>query len=61
MVIEMTTMDADLFVEFRRHQEIFARLMSTGCFDVHGGRVTLHFDSDGTLRKIEKEETVFKR
>jgi len=61
MVVELTTIDAQSFIEFKRHQALFQRMLETGCFDVHGGKVTLHFDADGTLRKIEKDEIVFKQ
>lgn len=61
MVIELTKIDAELFVEFRRRQEVFKIMQDTGCFDVHGGSVTLHFDADGTLRKVQKDEIVFRK
>lgn len=61
MVIEMTTIDMETFARFKQHQALFKTLIEAGCFDVHGGRVTLHFDGDGELRKVEKEEIVFKK
>lgn len=59
-VVQLTPLDAQVFVEYRRHQDLFQRLLSSGVFDIHGGSAELHFDSDGTLRKIDKHETVYR-
>lgn len=59
-VVQLTPLDAQAFVEYRRHQDLFMKLLNSGVFDIHGGSAELHFDADGALRKIDKHETVFR-
>lgn len=60
VVVNLSPADSLLFVEFRRRQDIFAELVKGGVFDLRSGSATIHFDADGILRKIEKNEVVFK-
>lgn len=59
--IELSPPDADLFVKFRKYQEIFKRLIDSEALDIHSGSVTMHFDADNILRKIERNDTLFKQ
>lgn len=46
--------------EIARKQEIVTLLNSSGALDVRGGCVTLHFDGEGMLRKIERSDTLLR-
>jgi len=59
--IDLTEEDASLFREFRRHQDIFQSLVTLGVFNTRGGAVTIHFNSQGQIARIDKNETVFYR
>jgi len=60
-LIELTESDAGLFIEFRKYQDVFDMLMQTGVFDVKGGSVTIHFNAQGQIARVDKNETVFYR
>lgn len=58
--IDLNPVDAELFVQFRKYQDIFAKLAESGAFDIHGGSFTAHFDADGILRKIDRSDTLYR-
>lgn len=46
--------------DIARKQEIVSKLNTSGAFDVRGGSVTLHFDGDGLLRKVDRSDTLLR-
>ena len=58
--VSLTNEDAILFVEFRKLQDEFMILRKNGIFDVKNGSITIHFDSEGLVRKIETNEIKFR-
>lgn len=46
--------------EVLRKQEIVSKLNACGALSVRGGSVTLHFDGDGTLRRVDKTEPLLR-
>lgn len=54
--LELTDADARLFTEFRRQQDVWAKLLNSGALTVKNGSVVLHFDNDGSLRRIERHD-----
>ena len=46
--------------EIKRKQEIVSRLQLSGALDIRGGSFTAHLDSDGNLRKVERNDTLFR-
>jgi hypothetical protein len=52
--IEITPKDAKLFIAFRKHQETFTAMLSSGLFDIRQGGVQLLFNKDAVLVSISK-------
>lgn len=48
--------EARLFIEFKRHQNLFTLLMAKGVFSHKNAAITLHFDQTGQLAAIDKVE-----
>lgn len=46
--------------EIARKQEIASALLACGAFDVRGGSITLHFDLNGKLRKVDRNDTIYR-
>jgi hypothetical protein len=46
--------------EIERKKDIVSKLNVSGALDVRGGSVTLHFDADGHLRKIDRNDTLLR-
>ena len=40
-----------------KYFEIYRLLVKQGAFDIKNGRVILHFDNDGALRKLEQQQS----
>lgn len=57
--IFLTTPEAMMFRDFQQFHETFALLVKSGVFDVKNGSVTLHFDPQGQLAKIERKDNLF--
>jgi len=51
--IELDDQDVELFKQYRRYQDKFKLLILSGFFDLKGASGTVHFDSEGHIRKIE--------
>lgn len=60
LTIFLTPIEVDLFKSFREHQTDFMLLKSNGIFDVKNGSMTIHFDAEGIVRKIETNKILFK-
>lgn len=51
--VELDDQDAELFKQYRQHQDKFKLLFQAGFFDLRGASGTVHFDGDGRIRKVE--------
>ena len=58
--IELTDIEAELFLAFRKHQTEFMVLKASGIFDLKNGSITIHKDVNGIVRQIETNQVVFK-
>lgn len=59
ITIVLTTPEAVMFRDFQRFHETFALLCSKGVFDMRAGSVTMHFDFQGNIQKIERHDSLF--
>lgn len=59
--IEMTPLEIDSLIAFRKHQSTFEVLHNAGVFDVRNGKVTMNFDASGGLEEIKLDIVRFKR
>jgi len=57
--IYLTTPEAIMFRSYQQFHETFALMVRTGVFDVRNGSVTIHFDNESTIRKIERNDSLF--
>lgn len=55
----METKDAELFLQFQRHYDIFALLVERRVFEQKSAAITLHFDNKGHLRTIARADVLF--
>lgn len=55
-VIELTTIEAQSFVQFQKHRALIGLLESIKAFDVKNGSVTVHFSRLGEIVSVEKNE-----
>ena len=59
--IELSNEDANLFRQFREHQDVFGHMLKSGVFDTRNGVVSMSFNQDGVLTQINKEVLTYKR
>lgn len=60
VTVILTKEDAELFKQFRKHQDFLILLESQKVFDIQFGKCTLNF-AGGLLQNIIKEEVVWRR
>lgn len=53
--VDLTKEEAELFKTFRQYQDIWQEVFKT-----KGGKVVLHFDSDGKIRQADSDSIFFK-
>ncbi len=50
--------DSKKFLLFMENYEVFNRIIESGCLQIRAGSCIIHFDSQGTVRLIEKNTTI---
>ena len=59
ITVFLTTPEALAFREFQKFHEIFALMCKSGVFDTTNGSITMHFDSEGMIKKIERHDSLY--
>jgi hypothetical protein len=59
--ISLTIEDAELFREYRQHQDTFQALYNAGVFTTKNGSATIDFDSQGVLQQIRLNTCVYRK
>ena len=59
--LNLSDQDAELFLLFRKYQDMFDVLDKAGVFRVKNGKAVLNFDQNGVLSDIECTQKTFKR
>lgn len=54
--VYLTNEEANLFVKFQRHHNLIAYMENVKAFGMRNGSVTIHFNSLGEIKSIEKKE-----
>lgn len=54
--IFLTEEEAKQFLNFQKHYNIVGLLESVKAFDIKSGSVTIHFNSAGQIKGVEKKE-----
>jgi hypothetical protein len=57
--IFLTPTDAELFKQWQHFYDVFNKLSNSGAFNVKNGSVEIHFDHEGTIKKIERRDSLF--
>ena len=60
-VVELSAQEAELFKQFRKHQELFTIMCQYGALDVKNGNVILSFDPAGVLKDIKGDLSLYHR
>ncbi len=59
ITIILDSPQAMMFREYQQFHDTFALLCSKGVFDMKNGSVEIHFDSQGTIQKIQRHDSLF--
>jgi len=59
--IELTDKEAELFLVFREHQEMFKVLIDKKVHKMSNGNAILSFNSQGQLAQVRFEQIVYRR
>lgn len=46
---------------FQQYYEPFTILVNSGAFDVRNGSITLNFDANGVLQKVQRSDILFSK
>lgn len=57
--IFLAPLDAELFIKFQKHHELFKLLVEKGVFDNHNANIMLNFDKDGNIGSIERHDILY--
>jgi len=56
--INLTNDEAIQFVTFQKHRALIGLLEEIKAFELRNGSVTIHFDTYGRIRLVEKNESM---
>lgn len=59
--IELNAQEAQEFIAWQEHHDLFKKLLDLGVFGVRNGSAELHFDAQGALSNAKLHFTVFNR
>ena len=57
--IFLTPLQAQQFLEFQKNHAMFVFLLQNKVFDIRSGAAVIHFDHNGIIGKIERNDTLF--
>lgn len=57
--IFLTPIDAELFIKFQKHHEMFKLLVEHGVFDNKNANIMLNFDKEGNIGSIERHDILY--
>jgi hypothetical protein len=59
--IELDAQEAEDFMAWRQHQDLFKTLLDAGVFGVSNGSAEIHFTSSGDIGSIDLHFRVFRK
>ena len=59
--IELSELDARMFMEFQKNYETFSTLLQSGVFNIKNGNAVINFDKEGVLREITLHTIGYKK
>ncbi len=57
--IFLTPIQAEQFIQFQKNHAMFIFLLQNKVFDIKSGSATIHFDHNGVIGKIDRNDTLF--
>lgn len=57
--IFLAPLEAELFIKFQKHHELFKLLVEQGVFDQKNANIMLNFDKDGNIGSIERHDILY--
>ena len=61
ITIFITPIEAELWLKFQKHHQLFKLLTETGVFDQKNANIMLNFDKDGNLGSVERHDFLYSR
>ena len=59
ITIFLTPPEVALFKDFQQYHQTFTLMCQKGVFSIKNGSATIHFDPQGTIKKIERNDSLF--
>ncbi len=59
VTVILTPPEAVLFKDFQEYHKAFTLMCQQGVFGVRSGSVTIHFDSQGAIQRIERKDDLY--
>lgn len=59
VTVYLTASDAALFKEWQAFHAMFALFAKSGVFDMRSGSVTIHFDPQGKVQRIQRSDDLY--
>ena len=57
IAVNLNEHDAELFLKFQKHFALIDMLEQVGAFNIRDGSIRIHFNHQGDIGVIEKQET----
>ena len=57
--VYMPDKDAEKFLLFQEHYDVFCLLLEAHVFDVRNGSVTMHMDNNGAIKAINRLDVLY--
>lgn len=59
ITVFLTPIDAELFIKFQKHHELFKLLVDSTVFDNKNANIMLNFDNEGNIGSIERHDILY--
>ncbi len=57
--IFLAPIEAELFIKFQKHHELFKLLVESKVFDYKNANIMLNFDANGNIGSIERHDILY--
>lgn len=57
--VSLTPEDQAHFVDFQRNHDNFVKLLNSKALDIRNGCAVIHFDQQGNIRRIDRNDRIY--